>query len=174
MKLRNFRTFSALLMSLLFVCYFTVWAVLNESNHIYILKVNIPKAFNPNYTDAELWEYVESGNSMPISELEKRNLPIPYYHKFLFISLEKDKKLKINMQEFGDLEDTTPLTQKLTEIFRERETECVYEPNSTEILKAVRIRAPRSVNYSDVVKVIDAVKISGANPIVLQIDDLPQ
>jgi biopolymer transport protein ExbD len=38
--------------------------------------------------------------------------------------------------------------------------------------KTVVVKAQRSTRYADVVAVIDAVKGAGANPIVLQIDDL--
>lgn len=174
MKLRKFRTFLALLMPFLLICYLTVWAVSNESNHIYYFKIDIPKAFNPNFTDAELWEYVESGNSIPISEFKKRNLPIPNDDGFLHIKLKKDRRLEIYLQDFGNLDDTTPLTQKLTEVFQEREQNGVFEVNSNKIVKAVIVKAPRSAIYGDVVKVIDAVKSSGADPILLQIDGLPE
>jgi len=40
------------------------------------------------------------------------------------------------------------------------------------IEKTVFIKAPRSIDYGSVTKLIDAVKIAGANPISLQIDDL--
>jgi biopolymer transport protein ExbD len=36
----------------------------------------------------------------------------------------------------------------------------------------VFIKAPRSLPYGDVVKVIDGIKGAGANPIGLQIDNL--
>lgn len=172
MKLRNFRIFLALSATLLFVVYFTLWKF--SEKPVYSIKVNIPKAFNPNFSDGELWEYIESGNSLPIAEMNKRNMPIPNYDKFLFISLENDRKLKINMQEFGNLEDTKPLTKILYRNFIEREENKVFEPNSNKILKAVIIKAPRSSKYGDVAKVIDAVKLSGADPIILQIDDLPE
>ena len=44
--------------------------------------------------------------------------------------------------------------------------------NDQKIEKTVFIKAPRSMDYGSVAKVIDAVKISGADPISLQIDDL--
>jgi biopolymer transport protein ExbD len=72
------------------------------------------------------------------------------------------------------LENTIPLTEKLNEIFRERERNGVFEPKSDRILKAVIVKAPRYAKYGDVAKLVDAVKSSGADPIVLQIDDLPQ
>ncbi len=42
------------------------------------------------------------------------------------------------------------------------------------IEKTVFIRAPRSLNYGEVARLIDAVKGTGADPIGLQIDDLEQ
>jgi biopolymer transport protein ExbD len=46
-------------------------------------------------------------------------------------------------------------------------------PESQRIEKTVFIKAPRSVKYGDVVKVIDAIKGAGASPVGLQVDDLP-
>jgi biopolymer transport protein ExbD len=40
------------------------------------------------------------------------------------------------------------------------------------IPKIVFIKAPRNLAYGKVVKIVDAVKIAGAEPISLQIDDL--
>jgi biopolymer transport protein ExbD len=42
------------------------------------------------------------------------------------------------------------------------------------IERTVFVKAPRSLRYGDVVKVIDAIKGAGANPVGLQVDDLPQ
>ena len=42
------------------------------------------------------------------------------------------------------------------------------------IEKTVFVKAPRAMKYGDVVKVIDAIKGAGANPVGLQVDDLPQ
>ena len=41
------------------------------------------------------------------------------------------------------------------------------------IEKTVFVKAPRALKYGDVVKVIDAIKGAGANPVGLQVDDLP-
>ena len=41
------------------------------------------------------------------------------------------------------------------------------------IEKTVFIKAPRALHYGDVVKVIDALKGAGADPVGLQMDDLP-
>ena len=91
MKLYNFRTFLVLFTTLSFVTCFTLW---NYSEHktIYTFRVKIPKAYNPNFTQEELLEYLESGgNAIQFAELEKRRLIIPNYDKFLTVSLEKDE-----------------------------------------------------------------------------------
>ena len=42
------------------------------------------------------------------------------------------------------------------------------------IEKTVFVKAPQALHYGEVVKVIDALKGAGANPVGLQLDDLPQ
>jgi biopolymer transport protein ExbD len=46
-------------------------------------------------------------------------------------------------------------------------------PEDERIEKTVVIKVPRSLHYGDGVKLIDIVKGAGANPIILQVDDLP-
>jgi biopolymer transport protein ExbD len=174
MKLRNFRTFLALFVTLAFVTCFTLW---NYSEHktIHTLRVRIPKAYNPNFTDEELRNYFKSGGSaIPIDDLEKRGFILPNDDRFLIVSLEKDGKLKINQQFYGTLENPTPLLEKLRAAFDNREKLGVFEENTYKVVKAVIVKAPRSEKYGNVIKIIDVVKSSGADPIVLQIDDLPQ
>jgi biopolymer transport protein ExbD len=47
-------------------------------------------------------------------------------------------------------------------------------PEQDRIERTVFIKAPRALRYEEVVKVIDAIKGAGANPVGLQVDDLPQ
>jgi biopolymer transport protein ExbD len=60
----------------------------------------------------------------------------------------------------------------LKTIFDDRENRGVFRPDSNEVEKTVFIKAPKGVPYGEVVKVIDAVKLAGADPVGLQIDDL--
>lgn len=85
-----------------------------------------------------------------------------------------DMKLTLNNEPFGDVSNTEPLTQRLSQIFKEREANGVFRDGTNEVEKTLFIKSPRSIKYGDVVKVIDAVKIAGAQPIGLQIDDLQQ
>lgn len=93
----------------------------------------------------------------------------------LVVAINKsDMKLTLNNEPFGDVSDTNPLTDRLKQIFKERETNGVFREGTNEVEKTIFIKSPRSVKYGDVVKVIDAAKIAGAQPIGLQIDDLQQ
>ncbi|MEZ5306585.1 MAG: biopolymer transporter ExbD [Pyrinomonadaceae bacterium] len=80
--------------------------------------------------------------------------------------------LKLNNDGIGNATDTKPLTDKLTAIFKERETNGVFREGTSEVEKTVFLKAPKSVRYGDVVKVIDGMKQAGAQPIGLQVDDL--
>jgi biopolymer transport protein ExbD len=91
----------------------------------------------------------------------------------VFINRE-GAKLRLNQDDIGDVSDTAPLTAKLGEVFKDRESRGVLREGTNEVEKTVFIKAPKSVKYGDVVKIIDAVKLAGAQPIGLQIDDLEQ
>jgi biopolymer transport protein ExbD len=101
----------------------------------------------------------------------------------LVVSIDKDMKLKLNTEDMGTVYDTSKLSTTLAQLFEKRRQERAYRygmenrtdlPEEERIEKTVFIKAPRSIKYGEVVKVIDAVKGAGANPIGLQIDDLAQ
>ena len=85
-----------------------------------------------------------------------------------------DRKLTLNNEAAGDVNNPESLTARLSAIFKERETGGVFRDGTNEVEKTVFIKSPRSVKYGEVVRVIDAVKQAGAQPIGLQIDDLAQ
>ena len=87
-----------------------------------------------------------------------------------------------NSEAKGTLEDPSSLSQALARIFQQRKEQHVYKPGmetrtdlpeDARVEKTVWIKAYRSGRYGEVIKLIDAVKGAGANPIVLQVDDLP-
>ena len=91
----------------------------------------------------------------------------------LVIAINKsDLSIRLNNDAAGDVSDTQKLTDQLTTIFKERENNGVFREGTNEVEKTVFVKAPKSVRYGDVVKVIDGVKTAGAQPIGLQIDDL--
>lgn len=91
----------------------------------------------------------------------------------LVVSLDSDSTIKLNnsKEDFGSSEDTAPIVEKLKNVFKEREQNPAFDENG-KVQKTVFIKAPRNLSYGKVVKAVDAVKIAGAEPISLQIDDL--
>ena len=116
---------------------------------------------------------------IPAEPKEKGGTPNPYT---LVVSINSDSSLRLNKDELdATIQSPDKLIERLKQTFHERAENGVYVdgmetrndlPASERVLKTVFIKAPRSFDYGNVVKVIDAVKISGAAPISLQIDDL--
>jgi len=101
----------------------------------------------------------------------------------LVVSIANDLQLKLNQDGIGSVNDTSALSQRLAQLFRQRKDQRAYKPGmetrtdlseDERIEKTVFVKAPRSLKYGDVVKVIDAIKGAGASPVGLQVDDLPQ
>jgi biopolymer transport protein ExbD len=101
----------------------------------------------------------------------------------LVVSISPDLQIKLNQDAMGSVNDTAPLAQRLAQVFQQRKEQRAYRvgmenrsdlPEDERIEKTVFVKAPRSVKYGDVVKVIDAIKGAGASPVGLQVDDLPQ
>ena len=92
----------------------------------------------------------------------------------LVVTISSDYKLKLNADDMGNVSDTAPLSQRLVSLFQQRKDTRAFRPGTEEVEKTVFIKAPRGLKYGDVVKVIDAIKGAGANPVGLQVDDLAQ
>lgn len=100
----------------------------------------------------------------------------------LIVTLNADSTLKLNTEtELGNVQQPEKLIERLSEIFKQRTENRAFRkgsdfrtdlPEEERIEKTVFIKAPRAADYGSVVKVIDAVKTAGANPISLQIDNL--
>ena len=99
----------------------------------------------------------------------------------LVVSISTDLQLKLNQDVMGSVNDPGALSAKLQQTFQQRREQKAYKvgmetsnlPEEQKIEKTVFVKAPRALHYGDVVKVIDAIKGAGANPVGLQVDDLP-
>jgi biopolymer transport protein ExbD len=102
--------------------------------------------------------------------------------KTLVVTINSDRTLMLNrMGDMGSIYDTVKLSTTLTNLFQERMQNHTYRdelrdrpdlPDSVRVEKTVFIKAPRTLPYADVVRVLDSLKGAGASPIGLQIDDL--
>ena len=81
----------------------------------------------------------------------------------------------------GSIDESAPVVARLSREFAERKANASWRlglenhpeiPADRRIEKTVFIKAPRSILYGEVARVIDRVKGAGANPIGLQIDEL--
>lgn len=100
----------------------------------------------------------------------------------LVVSIDPDRKLKLNYDaNMGTLDDLSKLMNELVSVFDQRTRNRAYRqdmlnrfdlPDDLRIEKTVFIKAPRSISYGEVAKLMDGLKGTGASPIGLQVDDL--
>jgi len=100
----------------------------------------------------------------------------------LVVSIQPDRTLMLNsLTEMGTVDDISPLSAKLISIFEERTQHRAYRaemaaradvPERERIEKTVFIKAPRTMPYGEVIRVMDGLKATGAAPIGLQLDAL--
>lgn len=100
----------------------------------------------------------------------------------LVVTIQPDRTLMLNQDaEMGTVDEPAPLLAKLNWLFDERVRYHTYAPGMLarfdlsereRIEKTVFIKAPRSLPYGEVTRVIDHLKGVGAAPIGLQLDDL--
>jgi biopolymer transport protein ExbD len=93
----------------------------------------------------------------------------------LEVRIDLAGKVTLNLQPMGTTNNTRPLVKRLKRIFAEREQNRVSQPGAEteiKIAKAVFIRAPKSTRYAAVVKVVDAIRSAGGDPIGVHVDDM--
>jgi biopolymer transport protein ExbD len=103
----------------------------------------------PNKFDAKIPDKQKSGEPDPQPELA------------LVVTINHDGGYALNMQQAATLDE---LQSQLIRALDGRPAE----------LKAVFLKAPRTLNYGEVAKVIDIMKFAGCAPIGLQIENLDQ
>jgi len=96
--------------------------------------------------------------------------------------VDKDGRLRLNTEtDMGTTDDPAKLIARLKDVFNQRIAngnlseafaDDPSRPTADRIERTVFIKAPRSLDYGSVARVVDAVKLAGAYPISLQIDDL--
>ena len=84
----------------------------------------------------------------------------------LIVTVGDDTSLGLNTEKLdATVAEPAALIARLRDVFTVREMNLVNE-------RTVFIKAPKNLDYGTVAKVVDAVKMSGAAPISLQIDRL--
>ena len=114
---------------------------------------------------------------------EPNDLPVLANIHTLVVTVQPDHTLKLNGldDDMGTVEDPSKLSAALVSLFKLRTTNHVYRaemlsridvPEAYRIERTVFVKAPRSIAYGEVAKVIDGLKGAGAEPVGLQLDGL--
>lgn len=90
----------------------------------------------------------------------------------LVVKLDKDSNITLNTDKQGSLNDTSPLTNTLKEIFNDRDKYGVLREGTNIVETTVIVKPDNSSKFGDIIKIVDAVKQAGASPVGLQIDDM--
>lgn len=90
----------------------------------------------------------------------------------LIVGVTADGKVSLNNFKSGSLNNLSSLEKKLKQIFEDRENNGVFRENTNETIKDVYLKASRSLQFSEVIKVAKAIDTGEAYPIILQIEDL--
>ncbi len=92
----------------------------------------------------------------------------------LVVAVDESSSISLNSEGgLGTPSAPEPVTARLKEVFAERLANRADLPDgSGGIARTVFIKAPRKLDYGSIAKVVDAVKMAGADPIALQIDEI--
>ncbi len=93
----------------------------------------------------------------------------------LVVTMDTAGRLRLNQGEIlGTPDDMSRLTILLEDTFRQRAIGLhgAQLPVGITSFNTVFVKAPRTIHYGEVARVIDGLKGAGAQPIGLQIDDL--
>lgn len=111
-----------------------------------------------------------------------KSVPVEAHIHTLVVTIEADRTLRLNaLTDMGTVDDMSKLSSALANVFKERKQNRAYSdsmmlrpdvPEDRRIERTVFIKAPRSLPYGDVAKVIDGIKGAGASPVGLQLDAL--
>ena len=105
----------------------------------------------------------------------------------LTVSVEQDRSLKLLMGRTvvaeGTVGEAGEVAARLASEWRARKLSGIWKAElasrtdlapDERIERTVFVRAPRSIRYGEVARVIDAVKGAGAQPVGLQTEELPE
>jgi len=111
-----------------------------------------------------------------------RDIELQPNDKTLVVTIKTDRTLMLNsLADMGSVNDTSKLSTTLSDLFQKRLVNHVYRdelrdrpdlPDSVRVERTVFIKAPRSIPYLEVMRVLDGIKGAGAGPVGLQIDAL--
>src|ERR1700755_148373 len=117
--------------------------------------------------------------SLPSEKKDQAAKPHP---DTLVVTVNADESLKLNRETgLGTIADPAALTARLKQVFDTRLANRDFAEGleertdineSQKVERTVFLKAPRSLKYGEIAKVVDALKGAGASPISFQLDEL--
>lgn len=102
----------------------------------------------------------------------KTDVPVKPNPLTLIAMLEADGRLSLNREDQGMISKPKTLEDMLVRVFKERENSGVFREGTNEIEKTVFLKVSKSNKYGDFIKLVEAVKLAGAEPIGIQFEDI--
>lgn len=150
---------------------FSFWTKEFNTPHAHYVKVSPAVDFNT-LTDHEIIHY-RADYFISYEDVKDRHIPFYEYHiSTIQVWVNGEGRVFFNGFEFGNTSHTGELINKLSSVFRDRTYHRIFAENSGEIDKKVVVVAAHSLKYGEMTNVIDAIKTSGSDPIVLDSTDL--
>lgn len=175
MKLFNLRTNILLFLAICATSYFAFW-YFSEPKTESVFVIKVLKSTGYKLTDDEISQFAKDFciDSNSPNFRENTDFLFKAYWIKIFIDNNEIRLDGYLNPQFRELSGIEPIKSELKSLFKSRDElgnlkNCVVKSN-----KIVWIQATRSTKYGDVVKIIDELKGIGAEPIILQIDDLPK
>lgn len=100
-----------------------------------------------------------------IDELDIKPNPL-----LLVLELRGDGHLYLNNEDKGSLNEPLKMISQLTDIFKYREENGVYRPDSVEVEKTVHILAPSDARFQRVMDIVKVLNEASAGPLLLGVD----
>jgi len=135
-------------------------------------KVGLVVVGEKNNTDPYQVNPIRFEVKLPLEPTKKANEMVRPNPLTLVAILERDGKLMLNREDMGTISDTKKLENMLVEVFKEREYNGVFREGTNEVEKTVFLKISKSSKYGDFIKLVEAVKGAGTQPIGIQIDDI--
>jgi TonB family protein len=94
----------------------------------------------------------------------------------LILKIGEDRKILLNREEAGTLDDTGPLIIRLRNLFAERERQRAFKegmetrtdiPTAERIEKSIYVSAHSSLTADEENRLVDEIKGAGANPVII-------
>jgi hypothetical protein len=141
-----------------------------------------PERFSPAWGEHWVFRRREIARESDVNQSIAAPAPDPGTVNFgcvtLRVAVDAARRLTLNGDDLGSLDDPRRLTELLTAFFREREMNRAYKPGTEyrsdipsdeRIEKTVVIVASASLGYGEVLELLSLVERAGASPVVLQV-----